>query len=60
MKKNRRDFFRISGLAGLGLASSSFLNDLSQQTHSQTFNMSGYSAPKLNKVRTGFIGVGTL
>jgi hypothetical protein len=58
MKKNRRDFFKISGLAGLGLASTSFLKDLSQQTHRQAFNMCGYSAPRLDTVRTGFIGVG--
>ena len=58
MKKNRRDFFRISGMAGLGLVSNSFLKTSSQQTHNQIFNMSGYSAPKLDVVRIGFIGVG--
>lgn len=58
MKKNRRDFFKISGLAGLGLASTSFLKDLAQQTRRQAFNMCGYPAPKLDTVRIGFIGVG--
>src|SRR6056297_3040113 len=28
------------------------------QAHSQQFNMSGYAAPKLDKVRIGFIGLG--
>ena len=28
------------------------------QEHKQLFNMCGYSAPKLNKVRVGFIGLG--
>ena len=58
MGKSRRDFFRISGLAGLGLAGRNFLYTLSQQPHSQAFNMSGYIAPRLDTVRIGFIGVG--
>jgi hypothetical protein len=56
--KNRRDFLRMTGLAGLGLTGATYLKDFSQQKHSQAFNMSGYSAPKLSTVRTGFIGVG--
>jgi hypothetical protein len=61
MKKNRRDFFRISGLAGLSLAGASFYKYFpydTQKPHSQIFNMSGYAAPKLESVRIGFIGVG--
>ncbi|MCE5347673.1 MAG: Gfo/Idh/MocA family oxidoreductase [Bacteroidales bacterium] len=76
MKNNRRDFFRISGLAGLGLAGSSLLKAITPaseynrniksgmtgantlKTHVQKFNMSGYSAPRLDIVRIGFIGVG--
>lgn len=30
----------------------------SEQSHRQLFNMCGYSAPKLEKVRVGFIGLG--
>ena len=48
----------MTGLAGLGLTGATYLKDFSQQKHSQAFNMSGYSAPKLSTVRTGFIGVG--
>src|SRR5690606_1655856 len=29
-----------------------------QQTGNQIFNMSGYKAPKLDKVRIGFVGLG--
>ncbi len=32
--------------------------ELSEQEHKQLFNMCGYSAPKLAKVRVGFIGLG--
>ncbi|GGK78634.1 Gfo/Idh/MocA family oxidoreductase [Rufibacter glacialis] len=73
MKNNRRDFLKISGLAGLGLASSGLLSGcataeqaskLSQiekqakRKYTQRFNMSGYQAPKLDKVRIGFVGLG--
>ncbi|MFB9864404.1 Gfo/Idh/MocA family oxidoreductase [Rufibacter immobilis] len=73
MKNNRRDFLKITGLAGLGLASSGFLSGcataeqttkLSQiekqakRKYTQRFNMSGYRAPKLDKVRIGFVGLG--
>ena len=65
MKRNRRDFFRLTGLTGLGLAGSSVLPAYSQDNsprdkkHVQRFNMSGYAAPKLDVVRIGFIGVGS-
>ena len=65
MKNNRRDFLRITGLGGLGLVSSSFLNCKGPEaflanapTGPQQFNMSGYAAPKLDTVRIGFIGLG--
>ncbi len=70
MKKSRRDFFRLSGLAGIGLAGSSMLQSFSPEQngeasvsettkkHAQRFNMSGYAAPKLDVVRIGIIGVG--
>lgn len=59
--KNRREFIRISGLSGLSLAGISFFNNFpgrSSKIRKQTFNMSGYAAPKLDYVRIGFIGVG--
>jgi len=73
MKKNRRDFLRMTGLsiAGTGVlksyASDSINRDGSnladtikdyEKSHVQSFNMSGYSAPAIDKVRVGIIGVG--
>lgn len=66
MSTNRRNFLKLTGLASLGLAGSSFLkpstlmaNPLDKPTNSQQrFNMSGYRAPKLDTVRIGFIGTG--
>lgn len=72
MKNNRRDFLKMSGFAGISLAGSGILSsytgkdisnsdniiDLENKTYQQKFNMSGYSAPKLDTVRVGFIGVG--
>lgn len=66
MKNNRRDFLRITGLGGLGLVSGSLVSCKStneilasaSRLKSQRFNMSGYAAPKLDKVRIGFIGLG--
>lgn len=74
MKNNRRNFLKISGMAGLGIAgtglmpsqasasdkNSLFRNTLklSKKKHRQKFNMSGFAAPKLEKVRIGFIGLG--
>lgn len=67
MKNNRRNFLKLSGLAGIGLISSNFSNAMSpvfsgkrrsDKTPVQHFNMSGYAAPKLEKVRIGFIGLG--
>ena len=62
MKNKRRDFLKISGLAGagmiLGTGPTVKANSL-QQTHQQKFNMHGYAAPKLETVRIGFIGVGS-
>lgn len=69
MKNNRRDFIKLSGLAGLGLIGSGFssfrsieefekIPELVRYTHNQNFNMSGYTAPKLDQVRVGVIGLG--
>lgn len=74
MKSKRRDFIKLAGLTGFGLASStlkgfSTMNtvfegqDLPQiirefdRLHVQRFNMSGYSAPKIDNVRVGIIGL---
>ncbi|WP_161890127.1 Gfo/Idh/MocA family protein [Pontibacter russatus] len=74
MNNNRREFLKLSGLAGLGIAGSGLLGGcataeqqqsnlaaIEQQAkrkHTQRFNMSGYRAPKLDKVRIGFVGLG--
>lgn len=73
MKNNRRDFLKLAGLSGLGLASNGMITGVSKASdlstdarsgvfddkpHIQVFNMSGYSAPKLETVRLGFIGLG--
>ncbi len=59
--KNRREFFRMSGMAGLSLAGSSLFKNIGNQSwdnREQIFNMSGYAAPGIDIVRIGFIGVG--
>jgi Oxidoreductase family, NAD-binding Rossmann fold len=74
MKTNRRKFLKHSGLAGIGLIGSSIIpgyssakdnqnnesgtNRIISTAHAQKFNMSGYSAPKIDTVRIGFIGLG--
>jgi predicted dehydrogenase len=76
MKSNRRNFFKLSGLAGVGLVSANILpasvsaaekkgfsnfNHIREQAtkkRNQKFNMCGYTAPKLDTVRVGFIGLG--
>ncbi|HUS01681.1 MAG TPA: Gfo/Idh/MocA family oxidoreductase [Chitinophagaceae bacterium] len=71
MKNSRRNFFKITGLAGLGVAAGGIIKTYGRAEtiehdlyHSQgngrvqLFNMSGYAAPKLEKVRIGFIGLG--
>jgi predicted dehydrogenase len=63
---NRRDFLKLTSLAGAGLLAGCATRNVSASTgiklrdgnHSQKFNMSGYAAPKLPTVRIGFIGVG--
>jgi hypothetical protein len=62
--KNRRDFLRLSGLASLGLAGGGAAirgyaaEPVVQKPHEQRFNMSGFVAPKIEKVRVGIIGLG--
>jgi hypothetical protein len=71
MKNSRRDFLRLTGLAGIGLAGSAGKyqgpqgskteradKDMPRQSHVQKFNMSGFAAPKLDTVRIGNIGIG--
>ncbi|PRY00217.1 oxidoreductase family protein [Pontibacter ummariensis] len=74
MSSNRREFLKLSSLAGISIASTSLLGGCAtaekqqsklaqvekqaKRKYTQRFNMSGYSAPKLNKVRIGFVGLG--
>jgi predicted dehydrogenase len=70
MKNKRRDFLKLTGLAGLTLAGGSMLQGFTAEkgkltrsvpdpkSHNQKFNMSGYGAPKIDIVRLGFIGLG--
>ncbi len=73
MKNDRRDFLKLSGLAAIGLTGAtsfgckaksgentgSAFAGQPRQSHNQKFNMSGYAAPKLDKVRIGNIGIGS-
>ena len=65
MTSNRRDFLRNTligtGIFATGLAgNAATLGSEFKEKHKpkQRFNMSGYTAPKLEKVRIGFIGLG--
>lgn len=74
MKTNRRNFLRTAAVAGAGTITAASVASCSRReksteamaaireavmaVHSQTFNMSGYAAPPLEKVRTAFIGLG--
>jgi hypothetical protein len=63
MNNNRRAFFKRTSLAGLGLAGAPLLGGVasaldSRKPRKQRFNMSGYAAPKIEKVRVGIIGLG--
>ncbi len=68
MSSNRRDFLRNS-VIGAGLIASGFTTNAAasaveagfankKRSSEQLFNMSGYAAPKLDKVRIGFVGIG--
>src|SRR5687768_6423797 len=67
MNSTRRDFLAQTGLVGTGLIAANFLRGAatpgtaSRATagRSQHFNMCGYAAPKLEKVRLGLVGVGS-
>lgn len=64
MKNNRRDFLKIGGMAGIaavtGLSSEIKAGSLNKKgiKWPAEFNMSGYAAPSLEKVRIGFVGLG--
>lgn len=70
MSNSRRDFIKQSGRAGIGFSNiwekafdstADELNKIKEGTAyrpEQTFNMSGYAAPKLDVVRVGFAGIG--
>src|SRR6267142_6608688 len=68
MKSNRRNFLKLSGLAGLGLVGGGVVKGYAAHPanpdHPVTpnlpdhFNMSGYAAPKIETVRIGFTGLG--
>jgi predicted dehydrogenase len=68
MGSNRRDFLRNT-LLGAGVLATGFAGQAASLTNEtgsesksksskQRFNMSGYAAPKIDKVRIGFIGLG--
>ncbi len=67
MRNNRRDFLRITGLLGTGLAGgvsgfdakgNASLSGSAPSSPNQIFNMCGYAAPKMDVVRIGFVGLG--
>lgn len=70
MKNNRRNFLKLSGLTGLGVAGAGALKGFAQEPANnlikhfdrkppmQRFNMCDYAAPRLDKVRVGIIGLG--
>lgn len=68
MKSSRRNFLKLSGLTGLIMAGGNLTRASVTATENMplgfnknsggVFNMSGYGAPPLEKVRIGFIGLG--
>lgn len=73
MKSTRRNFLKLTGLTGFGLAGNSVLKafgskpdmitypvspNIASPASPQKFNMCGYAAPKIDTVRIGFIGLG--
>ncbi|MEX0883106.1 MAG: Gfo/Idh/MocA family oxidoreductase, partial [Cyclobacteriaceae bacterium] len=62
MKNNRREFIKLAGMAGAGIVvgpARSQAENPKKQVHRQSFNMHGYAAPKLERVRVGLIGIGS-
>lgn len=70
MKSSRRDFLAKTGWAGAGLAASTLFPGAASPAFAATapapgsprrqlFNMCGYAAPRLEKVRIGVVGIGS-
>ncbi|MEX0882356.1 MAG: Gfo/Idh/MocA family oxidoreductase, partial [Cyclobacteriaceae bacterium] len=69
MSNKRREFLKLSSLAGIGMMGSGFSSlspeeldrvyAQSKRKQVQRFNMSGFAAPKLDVVRVGVIGLGS-
>jgi len=70
MSSNRRDFLKKAAL-GAGVIATGLpgctttnrtkgvgANSLPTKNHTQRFNMCGYAAPKIDRVRVGFVGLG--
>jgi predicted dehydrogenase len=65
MKNERREFLKKAGLGAAYVSLGAFSQEDSRKnssrkkhSHVQSFNMSGYSAPKIDTVRVGIIGLG--
>jgi hypothetical protein len=62
MKITRKNFLKLSGLAGMGmfLGSGKTSNKtIYSEGHQQNFNMHGFAVPKMDVVRMGFLGIGS-
>jgi Glycosyl hydrolase 109, C-terminal domain/Oxidoreductase family, NAD-binding Rossmann fold len=62
MKINRKNFLKVAGLGTAGMfvkTGRAAANIPFLKNHVQKINMHGYGAPKLDKVRVGFIGIGS-
>ena len=59
MNQKRRDFLKLTGLAGASLMGTSIdVAASAQRLGAPQFNMCGYAAPAMETVRIGFIGLG--
>jgi predicted dehydrogenase len=74
MKNNRRDFLKLTGISCIGMTGAAFypkssfdadgksayaqIKNQANKKHQKVFNMSGHSAPKIDTVRIGIIGMG--
>ncbi|MGA0560442.1 Gfo/Idh/MocA family protein [Larkinella sp. VNQ87] len=63
MNQQRRDFLKITGLAGAGLTTGHLGYSRTPSARiphppKQTFNMCGFGAPKIDTVRVGYLGIG--
>jgi len=62
MNLNRKNFLKFAGLATAGMLTKPLQADKNSpfyNNHIQQFNMHGYGAPRLDKVRICFIGLGS-